>query len=126
MGIGGFVWSSIIVALSEKRRAYALDTIGDVGKSKLDDPDRYPKKGRDYSSWLDDVYDELDIAKPDVVAGSMGGWIALNRAIYARSRPQPGSPRADGTSIMAGHPRRPGSNDVECPAPNRCQEGEAY
>jgi pimeloyl-ACP methyl ester carboxylesterase len=86
MGVGGFVWSSIFPTLSEKRRAYALDTIGDVGRSALDDPDRYPKKGSDYSSWLDDVYEELDIAKSDLVAGSMGGWIALNRAIYAPDR----------------------------------------
>ena len=86
MGVGAFVWSSVVAALSEKRRVYALDTIGDVGRSELDDPDRHPQKGADYSSWLDDVYGELDIAKTDVVAGSMGGWIALNRAIYAPDR----------------------------------------
>jgi pimeloyl-ACP methyl ester carboxylesterase len=81
--IGGFVWSSIIAPLSEKRRVYALDTIGDVGRSELADPDRYPKKGRDYSAWLDDVYEKLEITQADVVAGSMGGWIAMNHAIYA-------------------------------------------
>jgi hypothetical protein len=43
LGVGGFVWSSIIAPLSEHRRAYALDTIGDVGKSELADPARYPK-----------------------------------------------------------------------------------
>jgi pimeloyl-ACP methyl ester carboxylesterase len=80
--IGGFVWSSIIAPLSEKRRVYALDTIGDVGRSELADPDRYPKKGRDYSAWLDDVYEKLEITQADVVAGSMGGWIAMNHAIY--------------------------------------------
>jgi hypothetical protein len=42
MGAGSQVWSSIISALSERHRCYALDTIGDVGKSELDDPDRYP------------------------------------------------------------------------------------
>jgi pimeloyl-ACP methyl ester carboxylesterase len=80
--IGGFVWSSIIAPLSEKRRVYALDTIGDVGRSELADPDRYPKKGRDYSAWLDDLYEKLEITQADVVAGSMGGWIAMNHAIY--------------------------------------------
>jgi pimeloyl-ACP methyl ester carboxylesterase len=86
MGVGAFVWYSIVAALSDKRRFYALDTIGDVGRSELDDPDRHPKNGSDYSSWVDDVYDELGIATTDVVAGSMGGWIALNRAIYAPDR----------------------------------------
>jgi pimeloyl-ACP methyl ester carboxylesterase len=84
--VGGFVWSSIIAPLSEKRRVYALDTIGDVGRSELADPDRYPKKGRDYNAWLDDVFEQLAITRADVVAGSMGGWIAMNQAIHAPHR----------------------------------------
>jgi pimeloyl-ACP methyl ester carboxylesterase len=83
MGVAAFIWSSIIAPLVEKHRVYALDTIGDVGRSELADPQRYPKKGRDYSTWLDDVYEGLDISKADLVAGSMGGWIAMNHAIYA-------------------------------------------
>jgi pimeloyl-ACP methyl ester carboxylesterase len=86
MGAGAFMWSSIVAALSAERRVYALDTIGDVGRSELEDPDRYPKGGSDYSAWLDDVYEALGITSADLVAGSMGGWIALNRAIYAPER----------------------------------------
>lgn len=67
--VGAFVWSSIMAPMSEKRRVYALDTIGDIGRSELADPDRYPKKGRDYSAWLDDVYEQLEITQGDVVAG---------------------------------------------------------
>ena len=85
-GCGSFVWSSIIAALSEAHRTYALDTIGELGRSRLDDHDRYPKTGRDYSAWLDDVSAELGIGPSDVVAGSMGGWIAMNRAIIAPER----------------------------------------
>jgi pimeloyl-ACP methyl ester carboxylesterase len=84
--VGGFVWFSIVAPLSEKRRVYALDTIGDFGRSELADPERYPNKGRDYSAWLDDVYEQLEITRADVVAGSMGGWIAMNDAIYAPDR----------------------------------------
>jgi pimeloyl-ACP methyl ester carboxylesterase len=83
MGVGGFVWCSIIAALSQHRRAYALDTIGDVGKSELADAARYPKKGRDYSTWLDDVFIGLHLTTADIVAGSMGGWIAMNQAIHS-------------------------------------------
>jgi pimeloyl-ACP methyl ester carboxylesterase len=86
MGAGAQVWSSIIARLSEKHRCYALDTIGDVGKSVLEDPDRYPKSGRDYSAWLDDTFAALDLDIADVVAGSMGGWIAISHAIYAPIR----------------------------------------
>jgi pimeloyl-ACP methyl ester carboxylesterase len=83
---GGVVWSSIIAALSAQRRAYALDTVGDVGRSELADLDRYPKSGRDYSAWLDDVYRELGIAQADIVGGSMGGWIAMHHVIAAPHR----------------------------------------
>jgi pimeloyl-ACP methyl ester carboxylesterase len=86
MGAGGFMWSPIVAALSAKRRVYAVDTIGDVGRSELEDPDRYPKRGSDYSAWLDDVYEGLGITSTDLVAGSMGGWIAMNRAIYTPER----------------------------------------
>ena len=86
MGVGGFVWSSIIATVSAHRRAYALDTIGDVGRSELADPDRYPKTGRDYSEWLDDVFAALDLTAADMIGGSMGGWIAMNHAIYAPDR----------------------------------------
>jgi pimeloyl-ACP methyl ester carboxylesterase len=84
--VGGFVWSSIIAPLSDRHRVYALDTIGDVGKSELIDPDRYPKTSREYTAWLDDVHERLNITRADVVAGSMGGWIAMNHAIDAPYR----------------------------------------
>ena len=81
--VGGFVWASIVETLSHTHRLYALDTIGDVGKSQLDDLERHPKTGEDYSRWLDDVYTALGITTADIVAGSMGGWIAMNRAVTA-------------------------------------------
>jgi pimeloyl-ACP methyl ester carboxylesterase len=83
MGVGGFVWSSIIATTSAHRRTYALDTIGDVGRSELADPERFPKTGYDYSKWLDDVFAVLDLTVADMIGGSMGGWIAMNHAIYA-------------------------------------------
>jgi pimeloyl-ACP methyl ester carboxylesterase len=87
MGGGAFMWpAAFIAALTSKHRVYALDTIGDVGKSQLNDIDRYPRTGRDYSTWLEDVCDALVIASADVVAGSMGGWIAMNHAICAPHR----------------------------------------
>lgn len=86
MGVGGFVWSSIIESVSTHRRAYALDTIGDVGRSELADPGKYPKTGANYSQWLDDVFAALDLGAADMIGGSMGGWIAMNHAIYARER----------------------------------------
>ena len=86
LGVAGVAWWSIISALSEQRRVYALDTIGDVGRSELLDPKTFPRKGRHYSGWIDDVHDELNLSRTDILGGSMGGWIAMHRAIEAPER----------------------------------------
>jgi pimeloyl-ACP methyl ester carboxylesterase len=67
-------------------RVYALDTIGDNGKSELSDPGRYPRTGKDYSDWLSDVWDRLGLGAADVVGVSMGGWIAMHHAAAAPAR----------------------------------------
>jgi pimeloyl-ACP methyl ester carboxylesterase len=81
-----FMWGGMIAPLSARYRTYALDTIGDIGKSVLDDPRRHPKRGQDYSLWLCDVCDRLGVESPDVVAASMGGWIAMHHAAVAPAR----------------------------------------
>jgi pimeloyl-ACP methyl ester carboxylesterase len=87
MGGEASMWPpTFLAALHARHRTYALDTIGDVGKSVLDDPARYPRNGHEYSDWLDDVYRGLGLEKADLVAGSMGGWIALNHALHAPQR----------------------------------------
>jgi len=76
-------WAPLFPELAGRYRIYAPDTIGDVGRSELDDFDVYPKKGSDFSAWLGDLYTELGIARADVIGGSMGGWIAMHHAISA-------------------------------------------
>lgn len=79
-GCAAFVWRSLVPSLARAHRVYAIDTIGDAGKSELDDLDHYPKTGDDYAAWLRDVWSGLGLDAADVVAGSMGGWIALHFA----------------------------------------------
>jgi pimeloyl-ACP methyl ester carboxylesterase len=86
MGVAGVSWASSIAALSEQHRVYVLDTIGDVGRSELRNPRTFPRTGRHYSGWMDDVYDELNLSRTDILGGSMGGWIAMHRAIEAPER----------------------------------------
>jgi pimeloyl-ACP methyl ester carboxylesterase len=81
-----FMWGSLIAPLSDHYRTYALDTIGDLGKSEVADPKVYPKSGKDHSAWLGDVWDRLGLGAADVVAASMGGWVAMNHAAYAPQR----------------------------------------
>lgn len=84
--VTGLTWSPITAALSSHCRLYALDTIGDMGRSELADFDDYLKKGPDFSVWVSDVCAELGVQRADVIGGSMGGWIALNHAIEAPDR----------------------------------------
>jgi pimeloyl-ACP methyl ester carboxylesterase len=70
-------WFASIAALSEDRRVYAIDTIGDAGRSTQTSRIR---GGDDMSPWLDEVLAELDLEKAHVVGLSYGGWLALNQA----------------------------------------------
>jgi pimeloyl-ACP methyl ester carboxylesterase len=81
-----FMWGSLIAPLSARYRTYALDTIGDLGKSEPGSLNAYPKYGKDHSAWLTDVWDRLGLGVADVVAASMGGWVAMNHAAYAPER----------------------------------------
>ncbi len=83
MGVTATMWYPNIAALSKTNRVYAINTIGDLGKSELDDLDNYPKNGKNYCEWLIEIMNELNINICNVVGASMGGWISMNFAIYA-------------------------------------------
>jgi pimeloyl-ACP methyl ester carboxylesterase len=85
-GVNGTMWGPNIAALCRQYRIYALDTIGDLGKSILDDLKHYPKSAQDYCGWLIDVFDGLRINQAYVIGASMGGWIAHGAAIFAPER----------------------------------------
>ena len=55
------MWSPNVAAFTTAYRVYALDTIGDLGKSVLKDPNCYPKTTVDYANWVSDVLDGLGI-----------------------------------------------------------------
>ncbi|EGW37024.1 hypothetical protein DOT_5067 [Desulfosporosinus sp. OT] len=80
------MWLPNILALSRDYRTYAIDTIGDLGKSELDDLEKYPKNGQAYSEWLVDVFDVLGINQAFVIGESRGGWITINLSIYSSER----------------------------------------
>ncbi len=85
-GANATVWWPNAAALGRHFRVYALDTLGDIGKSALEDLDHYPRDGEATSRWLADVFDELGIGRAHVIGSSMGGWLAMNHAIYAPHR----------------------------------------
>jgi pimeloyl-ACP methyl ester carboxylesterase len=81
-----FVWAPIVAPLAARFRIYAVDTIGDISKSVLVDPARYPTSGDELAGWLREVADALKIDRSDVVAGSYGGWLGMHYATYASSK----------------------------------------
>ena len=83
LGVTATMWKPNIAALSQDFRCYALDVIGDYGKSVLDHPYRYLKKGKDYSLWLCDVYAGLSIQCAHVMGASNGGYAAIQHAVHA-------------------------------------------
>lgn len=86
MGITSTMWLPNVAELSRKYRIYAVDTIGDMGKSVLTDMNDYPKDGPAYCEWLGDIFDQLRITKTSLISASMGGWIAMNMAIEKPER----------------------------------------
>ncbi len=85
-GINATVWMPNAAALSRNFRMLAVDTIGELGKSRLDDFDVYPKNGREASQWMEDLFDSLGIKDAYLVGSSLGGWYAVNHALYAPGR----------------------------------------
>jgi pimeloyl-ACP methyl ester carboxylesterase len=77
-GLSSTVWFANIAALSEHHRVYAVDVIGDAGKSVAD---RLMMERKDYAQWLKEVFDGLNIERCDLLGHSYGGWLTLNMAL---------------------------------------------
>jgi len=84
MGVTATMWFPNIQELSKSFQVYSINTIGDIGKSehRLDRLNNYPKNGAQYAYWLSEICDTLNLKTVHVAGSSMGGWIALNFAVY--------------------------------------------
>ncbi len=71
-------WIYNIAELSRDFRAYAVDTINDMGKSK---PIHLPSSRADYAEWLLEVFDQLKLEKADLIGISYGGFLTINFAL---------------------------------------------
>ncbi len=77
-GLSSTVWFANIAQLSAHHRVYAVDMIGDAGKSVAE---RLLDKRADYAIWLKEVFDALSIERGDLLGHSFGGWLTLNMAL---------------------------------------------
>jgi pimeloyl-ACP methyl ester carboxylesterase len=78
------MWIPNIVGWSERYRTYALDTIGDPGRSVAL---KRMKSPADYMRWLDEVLDALQLHSGVHLLGvSYGGWLTGQYALHAPKR----------------------------------------
>jgi len=82
LAVTSAVWMPNIEVLSKEYCCYAIDVIGDYGKSELSDIRNYPRVGKDYSTWLRQVYAGLGIEKAHMLGFSHGGFAAINHSIH--------------------------------------------
>ena len=73
-------------ALNKYYRTYAIDTIGEPGKSELSDIHHFPQNGKEWSDLLVEITDALNVEKSFMVGASNGGFIATNYAVYYPER----------------------------------------
>jgi pimeloyl-ACP methyl ester carboxylesterase len=77
------MWALNIGDFCQRHRVYALDTMGQPGKSIPSEPIR---SAADYVAWLTATLDALHLDRVDLVGQSFGGWLALKYAIAAPQR----------------------------------------
>jgi pimeloyl-ACP methyl ester carboxylesterase len=77
------MWLGDAIALGQTHRVYAVDIIGEPGKSAETRPELC---GGAYACWLQEVMDVLVLDSAAVVGNSLGGWIALDLAVHAPER----------------------------------------
>jgi pimeloyl-ACP methyl ester carboxylesterase len=80
MGLNALMYASNVADLAEAFRVYAIDTIGDKGRSIVRRD--YPENGCGYADWVADLVGATGAQTADVVGCSMGGWIATCAALY--------------------------------------------
>ena len=77
------VWRLNVAGLSRQYRIYAVDVIGQPGKSLAT---RRLRNRHDYAEWLGDVLDALNIKRASIVGCSFGGFLSLNQASLTPER----------------------------------------
>ncbi len=77
------MWELDAAIYSQHYRTYAVDILGEPGKS---DSNRLKWNSPAYAEWLSDVFDGLNLEQAKILGISLGGWMALRFATYAPER----------------------------------------
>jgi pimeloyl-ACP methyl ester carboxylesterase len=77
------IWSPIIEDLARNHRIYAVDVIGDVGKTIPSNP---PATEKDLAIWVVEIYKYFRIKRAKLLGWSFGGFVATNFTIHEPER----------------------------------------
>lgn len=77
------MWQPNLAALSTHHPVYALDTLGEAGRSHQTHPIR---DDADQAAWLEATLAGLALTGVHLVGVSFGGWLAVNLAVRAPAR----------------------------------------
>lgn len=77
------LWHRQLADFARSRRVYALDTVGQPGRSAPNPPSLFDDG---YARWLVDVLDALQLERADFAGVSLGGWAIIYLGILAPDR----------------------------------------
>ncbi len=83
-GATSTVWFANVADLGRAHRVYAVDQIGDAGRSVHEG--RPLRRPDDLMTWLDGLLDGLGVRRTALLGHSYGGWLALRYALHAPDR----------------------------------------
>ena len=81
-GVTSLMWQNLVPLLAD-RNVYAIDAIGDAGRSVQR---AVLKDAADFATWLDEVLTALQLDEVYLVGLSFGGYLALNQAARSPHR----------------------------------------
>jgi pimeloyl-ACP methyl ester carboxylesterase len=86
-GVGSWSWRANAAELGETYRLFAVDLIGDAGKSEYADLSNVLRTREEQAALYADIMDRLGISGPAIVVGaSEGGFVASNLAVHRPDR----------------------------------------
>jgi pimeloyl-ACP methyl ester carboxylesterase len=85
-GVPAWSWMYNAEELSQRYRIYAIDLIGDAGRSEYDSLDNRMRDGQDEAELYAEIADQLGIGQAYVVGASEGGFVGTQFALHAPER----------------------------------------
>ncbi|WP_459481349.1 alpha/beta fold hydrolase [Clostridium saccharoperbutylacetonicum] len=78
-GMNSVMWLRDINEYSKTYRVYAIDMLGEPGKSYENRPSL---SGSCYPEWLKEVFENLSVERANIIGISLGAWLAIKFSVY--------------------------------------------